>query len=137
MVSVSIITTDAEAHRRGLGEVLDAASEKAGHPYAPKRLDLAARIEGSDVGGLSGQLLFGWLWIMLLAVGPDHRGRGVGRALIAEAEAQARARGALGMNTDTFAYQAPGFYERLGFLEVSRLPGSVPVEDRIYFVKQF
>lgn len=136
MVSISVLSKDVEAHRKQIGEILGTASEQAGHSFAPTVLDLTANIDGVEVGGLSGQLIYGWLWIMLLGVGTAHRGRGVGQALIEEAEAFARAHGAIGMNVDTFAYQAPGFYERLGFTEVSRLSGPVPAEDRIYFVKR-
>ena len=137
MVRISPLSKDLEPHRRRIGEILSAASKHAGHPFAPTNVDLTASLDGAEVGGLSGQLLYGWLWIMLLGVDPAHRGDGVGHALVAEAEAYARSRGAIGMNVDTFAYQAPGFYERLGFVEVSRLPGPVPAEDRVFFAKRF
>lgn len=44
---------------------------------------------------------------------------------------------AAGVHVDTFAYQAPGFYERLGYQEVTRLSGPEQAEDRVYFVKRF
>lgn len=137
MVSVFVITAEGEAHRRGVGATLSAAAEDAGHPFEPQILDLAAHIDGVEAGGLSGQLTYGWFWIMLLAVEPEYRGRGVGQALVEKAETFTREHNGLGLHVDTFAYQAPGFYERIGYQEVSRLSGSEPAEDRVYFVKRF
>ena len=137
MISLSVITSEEEAHRRGIGATLSAAAEDAGHPFQPQILDLAARIDGVEVGGLSGQLTYGWFWIMLLAVKPEYRGRGVGQALVGRAEAFTRDGNGLGLHVDTFAHQAPGFYVRLGYQEVSRLPGPKAAEDRVYFVKRF
>ena len=117
--------------------MLSAAAEGAGHAFEPEILDLVAYMDGNEVGGLSGQLTYGWFWIMLLAVEPEYRGRGVGTALVEKAEAFAREHNGLGVHVDTFAYQAPGFYEHLGYQEVSRLPGPEAAEDRIYFVKRF
>ena len=80
MVSVSVITIDGKRHRRGIGAMLSAAAEDARHPFEPEILDLTARIDEVEVGGLSGQLTYGWFWVMLLAVEPEYRGRGVGQA---------------------------------------------------------
>lgn len=137
MIYVSVVASDGESHRHTIGAMLSAAAKDAGHPFEPQILDLAAHIDEIEAGGLSGQLTYGWFWIMLLAVEPEYRGYGVGKALVEKAEAFAREHNGLGVHVDTFAYQAPGFYERLGYQEVSRLPGPRVVEDRVYFVKRF
>ncbi len=126
---------DLAATNEGLAPLLSAHSQGAGHPWAPVPVALEAWDGDIRLGGLTGQLICGWLWIMLLAVDPQARGRGVGRRLVAEAESLARGKGALGLNVDTFAYQAPGFYASMGFEEIARLTGPTPAEDRVYFKK--
>jgi GNAT superfamily N-acetyltransferase len=78
--------------------------------------------EGALEGGLYGNTLYDWLVIELLFVPERLRGSGVGAQLVAEAEQHARARGCIGAWLDTFSFQAPGFYEKLGYC----LAGTIP-----------
>lgn len=48
-------------------------------------------------------------------VEPEWRGRGIGRELMAEIEAEAVRRGCTRAALDTYSWQAPGFYQRLGW----------------------
>ncbi len=134
---IELQSGDPTAGRARLAEVLQQASTDAGHPWAPVEINLVARQNGTEVGWFGGQIVYGWLWIMLLAVDPAARGGGIGRALMDKAEDMARTQGALGVNVDTFGFQAPHFYAALGFEEISRLPGRVAAEDRIFFIKPF
>jgi ribosomal protein S18 acetylase RimI-like enzyme len=52
------------------------------------------------------------------------------------AEAEARRRGLTGIWLDTWTFQAPGFYRKLGFAEVGRIPNYPPGHDRIFFMKR-
>ena len=52
-----------------------------------------------------------------------------------EAEAEAIKRGAYGIWLDTFHFQAPGFYERLGYQEIGRLPHTNPARVRYFYSK--
>ncbi|MBB3911355.1 GNAT family N-acetyltransferase [Sphingomonas desiccabilis] len=71
--------------------------------------------DGHTIGGLWGRSGYDWLFVEYLAVPQALRGQRLGSALIAEAERIARARGCCGLWLDTFAFQARGFYEKLGF----------------------
>lgn len=93
--------------------------------------------EGRFVGGLSVFDFQGWLYVRLLAVAPEARGHGGGGVLMRAAEEAARKRGHVGVYVDTFDFQAPSFYVKLGYKEIGRLPsiGGQPV--RIWFAKAF
>ena len=87
------------------------------------------------VGGLSGHAWHGWLFVELLALGPA-RGAGLGRRVMMMAEAEARRLGCTGIWLDTFTFQAPGFYQKLGFVEAGRIADHPAGHDRIFLVKR-
>jgi len=88
-------------------------------PWRPFAIFL--RDEGRIVAGLAGETYCGWLFVRYLWVSEGLRGRGVGRELMVQAEACARERGCHSAWLDTFGFQAPGFYEKLGYQEFARL----------------
>jgi len=94
---------------------------RVGDPgYSP--LHVLLRDEGGEVrGGLAGDVYFGWLFVRYLWVAEEHRGGGYGERLLGEAEDEARSRGCHAVWLDSFSFQAPGFYRRLGFHEFGRL----------------
>ncbi len=91
--------------------------------------------QGQTVGGLWGRTLFDWLYVELLAVPERLRGQDVGTELMRKAEEIARDRGCVGAWLDTFAFQARGFYERLGYRVFGEIPDH-PVGSARYFLSK-
>jgi GNAT superfamily N-acetyltransferase len=87
--------------------------------YSPVNLFL--RDDGDEVvGGLLGAIWGGILYIRIVWIGEPLRGRGLGRRLLDAAERRARERGCRHVFLDTFSFQAPGFYEKLGYRTYAR-----------------
>ncbi|MBB6142127.1 ribosomal protein S18 acetylase RimI-like enzyme [Silvibacterium bohemicum] len=102
--------------------------------YLPLLLSLK-NAEQQLVGGLFGQMYHSWLFIDLLWVADDVRGRGYGRRLIGEAEVQAGKHGCHSIWLDTFSFQARGFYEKQGYAVFAELP-NYPGEHTRYFLSK-
>jgi predicted N-acetyltransferase YhbS len=98
-------------------------------------LTLTIRERGKIVGGLVGETYFGWMFVGLLWVSEKHRGKGCGSSLIQAAEAEARNRGVRNVYLDSFSFQAPAFYAKLGYREFGRLKEFPPGHDRVWLTK--
>ncbi len=123
--------------REKILEPLVAYNESAAGPGKWGPLAITVRDPGGEVvGGLWGWTGYGFLFVELLAAGPA-RGHGHGRRLMELAEAEAKRRGLLGMWLDTWTFQAPGFYQKLGFVECGRITEYPAGHDRIFYVKRF
>jgi GNAT superfamily N-acetyltransferase len=137
-VEIEAIDGDAAELARQVEAALDEAARVLGKPFDDDGINLRASDgDGGFLGGLCGVVLQRWLYVRLLAVTPQARTLGVGRALMAGAEAEARRRGLVGVYLDTYDFQAPGFYEKLGYREFGRLPAAGGAPLRIYFAKPF
>ena len=92
--------------------------------------------DGRKLAGLTGEIFGNWLTIKYLFVDGSLRGQGVGRSLMERAETEAKARGAKYAFVDTFSFQAPGFYKKLGYKEVFTLTEYPYTGSRTYFTKE-
>jgi GNAT superfamily N-acetyltransferase len=86
-----------------------------------KPLSITLRHRGAIVGGLCGETYLGWMFISLLWIADEFRGKGFGSKIMQAAEKEARRRGVKNAYVDTFSFQAPDFYEKLGYREFGRL----------------
>jgi GNAT superfamily N-acetyltransferase len=101
-------------------------------------LGIFARNEMSElVGGLLGETFWRWLHVNLLWVHEGHRCTGLGTQLMARAEEEAIRRGCCHAYLDTFDFQAPGFYRKLGYSEWGVLEDFPPGHQRIFLKKDF
>ena len=110
---------------------------QAGDPK-PEVVALLVREEHSNevIGGLYGEIFYRWLFIELLAIPEQTRGQGTGSRLMEMAEALAREKGCVGIWLDTFAFQAPAFYQKHGFSEFGHLEDFPPGHKRFFLQKR-
>lgn len=88
------------------------------------------------VGGVIGNTYWGWLYISLMWVKEEFRGRGYGRRLMQYAEDEARQRGVKNVYLDTFSFQAPDFYLKQGYQVFGQLQNFPPGHQRYFLTKQ-
>ncbi|AVH67615.1 MULTISPECIES: GNAT family N-acetyltransferase [unclassified Nostoc] len=91
--------------------------------------------EKKVVGGLEGFLGLGWFHIGTLWITENLRGYGYGKALLLAAEQEAVNRGCLYAYLFTYSFQAPEFYQHLGYEVFGELE-DFPVGHRRYFLKK-
>jgi GNAT superfamily N-acetyltransferase len=102
-----------------------------------KEFTLFARSEtGGFVGGLLGWTHWNHFFVCALFVDERARREGVGRELMKRAEELAVEQGCNAIYLDTFDFQAPKFYEKLGFKVFGTLQDYPTGHQRFYLVKQ-
>ena len=122
--------------RRTPSDALGAYNEPFLPQADPHSLAILVRNAAGELhAGLDGFTYAGWLFIRYLWVHAELRRSGVGRRLMAEAERQARELGCHSAWVDTFTFQAPEFYAKLGYREFGRLDYP-PAHQRIFLQKQ-
>jgi GNAT superfamily N-acetyltransferase len=115
---------------------LHAYNQRMGGPYEREPVTVLARnAAGAVQGGLLGLTYWNWLFIDWLWLAEEHRGQGLGGDLLERAEAVARGRGCTEVYTDTFDFNAPGFWLRHGYAEFGRLEEMPPGHRRLWFRK--
>lgn len=88
------------------------------------------------VGGVLGEVYFDWLYVDLLWVKDELRGKGYGQRLMDLLEKEARKLGAQNAYLDTFSFQAPDFYKRQGYQVFGELQDFPPGHQRYFLTKQ-
>ena len=88
------------------------------------------------VGGVKGYVQWGWLFVSHMWVDEALRGRGLGAELMGAVEREGRRRGCRAVHLDTFSFQAPGFYEKLGYRPFGTLDEYPTGHRRIFLWKR-
>jgi ribosomal protein S18 acetylase RimI-like enzyme len=91
---------------------------------------------GEILGGLYARVFYQWMFIELLSVPEQARGQGLGSKLMRMAEDVAREKDCVGVWLDTFDFQAPGFYQKLGYSELGQIVDYPPGHKRLFFQKR-
>jgi GNAT superfamily N-acetyltransferase len=105
--------------------------------YSDGRL-LAACVRteaGEIIAGFNGHTWGGCCELSHVWVHQQHRGRGLGTLLLRCAEAEAIARGCVQIVLATHSFQAPGFYERMGYQRKYAIEGRPQGHSNIIYAK--
>lgn len=92
--------------------------------------------KGDLIGGVYAFIHPGWAYIDLVWTREDQRGKGLGRNLMARAEEEAQKRGCHSAYLWTQDFEAPGFYENLGYKQFVVLDNFIQGHPRIGFMKR-
>ena len=108
------------------------------HVHPPYHTPLVVTLQdgvGNILGGLQGGTSWNWLHVDELWLSEDLRGQGYGSKLMLAAETEAVRRGCDHAMVDTFDFQAPGFYQKLGYVEWGVLEDYPSGHRRIFYRK--
>ena len=103
----------------------------------PLQVLVRERADGPIVGGISGRTSLGLLFIDLVYLPKPLRGAGLGARMVAAAEEEAIRRGCRAGVLYTISFQAPGFYQRLGWRVFGEIPCDPPGTSRVFLTKDF
>jgi GNAT superfamily N-acetyltransferase len=92
---------------------------------------------GKILGGISGRTSLGLMFIDLVYLPDALRGADIGTRMLALAEEEARRRGCRAGVLYTISFQAPGFYQRMGWRIFGEVPCDPPGASRIFLTKDF
>lgn len=98
-----------------LSEGMLAHHAKSGHPRKSQKYSIFLKEDEKVLGGVIATFLWNGMEINSLWVDESIRNRGWGRKLMEAVEEEGRKRGCTVSYTNTFHYQAPKFYEKLGY----------------------
>ena len=116
-----VVQRELRAYNRAANPDFYAARELPENAAQPLNL-IAFDNQNRPSGGLFGETFLLWLKVNILTVHSACRKQGIGTQLMREAEQLTIARGCRYAYLDTMDYQAPAFYEHLGYTLSGRLP---------------
>jgi ribosomal protein S18 acetylase RimI-like enzyme len=90
---------------------------------------------GEVIAAISGYTWAGCCQITHLWVSAGQRGQGLGRKLLVGAEAEAIRRGCQVIQLSTHSFQAPGFYERVGYTRQAIVPDHPVGHSSIFYAR--
>lgn len=109
---------------------------KQGHQRTSEVINIFLKDKNKKVyGGVIVTVLWNGIEINSLWVEESLRGQGWGRKLMEEAEKEGKKRGCTIIYTNTFTWQAPHFYEKLGYKPYGKLDNFPPGNSLTYYYK--
>jgi len=88
------------------------------------------------VGGILGEIKWGWLYIEGLWVSDNVRSNGLGSKLLKQLEAYAQSKGITNYRLETTSFQALPFYQKQGYVIFGELPDMPPSHTSFFLKKQ-
>ena len=103
----------------------------------PLNVVVKDRDTGVIVGGIHGRTSLGLLFVDLVFLPEEWRGRDVGMRMMRAAEDEARRRGCKSGVLCTISFQAPGFYQLLGWRVFGEIACDPSGTSRLFMTKDF
>lgn len=123
---------DFEVLKAGLG----AYNEGFTGPLYREKVSCFVKGEGDvTLGGIIGEIKWGWLYVEGLWLADDIRTKGLGSKLLNKLEAYARSKGVSNFRLETTSFQALAFYKKQGYDLFGQLP-DMPPGFMSYFLKK-
>ena len=99
-------------------------------------LSIAVRDEsGNLIAGLNGHSWGGCCEVKQLWIDEQQRGQGLGSTMMMAAEREATRRGCVQIVLSTHSFQAPEFYEGLGYVRLAAIPNYPKGHENILYIK--
>ncbi|MGR3890071.1 GNAT family N-acetyltransferase [Pseudomonas sp. 1152_12] len=103
------------------------------------RLPLTVLVKDPDtqqvLGGITGKTTLGMAFLDLFHLPDSLRGSGLGSQLLHAFEDEARRRGCRNAVLYTLSFQAPGFYEKHGWVRFGEIPCEPEGSSRVFLSK--
>ena len=139
MKDLKTVITDGEPDKedlKALSEGMLAHHANQGHTRTWKNYSIFLKNpEGKALAGIIVKFTWNGMQIDSLWVDESLRGQDYGTKLMHMVEEEAKKRGCTIAFTDTFSYQAPGFYEKLGYTLHGKLEGFPEGSTLCYYHK--
>lgn len=91
---------------------------------------------GRIIAGIVAASVFDTLEVDFLFVDADYRGKGLGKTLLRHVEDQARRDGLKRIILNTYSFQAPNFYQKLGYLVAAELTPCFGTVSQYFLCKE-
>lgn len=107
--------------------------------FVPDTEDLSLAVTdetGAVIGGCDAFRMGTLALLDVLWVDEKHRGAGLGLRILKELEETAAGKGARRLELNTFGFQAPGFYEKLGYRRFGAVEPAAGTYGHYFYVKE-
>lgn len=94
-------------------------------------------INDECLSGAVGYIRFGWYMLTDFCIDESLRGQGIGKEIIRQIEEFAKKNNCIGVQMDTWNFQAPEFYKKLGYTVWGEFKDCPPGTTHYYLYKKF
>ncbi len=89
------------------------------------------------IGGAIGYEQYNWYYLDLMYVNENYRDQGIGTKLLKQIDEYVKANNLSGIRTETWDFQAKGFYEKNGFVVFGEINNCPPGTIEYHLKKEF